>query len=144
MSRMSRNLIIAVAVIGTFTLNAASLERRSEPVTASQPAFTAVRSKLPDDEPPVCTVASLLTDYPRRSISELVFANKAGGRFLEIRGAFKNACERAGISDLHFHDLRHTFASQWDFQTRARSVRRAHVGPSRYIASASPDGSFVH
>jgi site-specific recombinase XerD len=31
----------------------------------------------------------------------------------EIRGAFKNACERASISDLHFHDLRHTFASHW-------------------------------
>jgi len=59
------------------------------------------------------TIASLLADYPRHPGSELVFANKAGGRFLEIRGGFKNACERAGISDLHFQDLRHTFASHW-------------------------------
>lgn len=59
------------------------------------------------------TVASLLTGYPRHLGSELVFANKSGGRFLEIRGGFKNACRRAAISDLHFHDLRHTFASHW-------------------------------
>jgi integrase len=59
------------------------------------------------------TVASLLTGYPRLPTSELVFPNKAGGRFLEIRGGFQNACERAGIADLHFHDLRHTFASHW-------------------------------
>src|SRR5258708_26071449 len=59
------------------------------------------------------TVASLMTHHPRSTGSDLVFANKAGGRFLEIRGAFKNACERAAISDLHFHDLRHTFASHW-------------------------------
>lgn len=52
MSRMSRNLIIAVAAIGMFTLSAASQERRLEIVTASQPAFTAVRRKHPDDEPP--------------------------------------------------------------------------------------------
>jgi hypothetical protein len=65
MSRMSRNLIIAVAVIGTFTLNAASLERRSEPVTASQPAFTAVRSKLPDDEPPYVALVGTSADNAR-------------------------------------------------------------------------------
>jgi integrase len=59
------------------------------------------------------TVASLLTDYPRRPNSELVFANKAGERYLEIRGGFNNACERAGISDLHFHDLRHSYSSFW-------------------------------
>ena len=59
------------------------------------------------------TVASLLADCLQHPTSELVFANKAGGRFLEIRGGFQNACERAGIADLHFHDLRHTFASHW-------------------------------
>jgi hypothetical protein len=48
---MSRNIIIAVAVIGTLTLSAATQERRAEIVIASQPAFTAVKRKLPDDEP---------------------------------------------------------------------------------------------
>jgi hypothetical protein len=36
----------------TLTLSAATQERRAEIVTASQPAFTAVKGKLPDDELP--------------------------------------------------------------------------------------------
>ena len=67
-------------------------------------------------------------DYPRHPSSDLMFANKAGGRFLEIRGGFKNACERAGISDLHFHDLRHTFASHWMMAGGDLYVLEEHSG----------------
>ena len=54
---MSRNIIIAVAVIGTLTLSAATQERRAEIVTAPQPAFTAAKRNLPDDEPPHLSMA---------------------------------------------------------------------------------------
>jgi hypothetical protein len=58
LSIMSRNFIIAAAVIGMFTLNAASQERGAEVVPALQPAFTAVQRKLPDDEPPHVAIVS--------------------------------------------------------------------------------------
>ena len=54
---MSRNIIVAVAVIGTLTRRAATQEQRAEIVTASQPAFAAVKRKLPDDEPPHVSMA---------------------------------------------------------------------------------------
>src|SRR5215469_14132736 len=45
--------------------------------------------------------------------SEFVFTNAAGGRLAFLQKGFRKAMARAGLSDLHFHDLRHTFASQW-------------------------------
>lgn len=59
------------------------------------------------------TLATLFSAYPRHPETDLVFASPTGARFTDIRVGFQNACHRAAITDLHFHDLRHTFASQF-------------------------------
>ena len=41
----------------------------------------------------------------------LVFVNRYGKPWKSWRTAFENACKRAGITDFHFHDLRHCFGS---------------------------------
>ena len=58
-------------------------------------------------------VIELLRTWPRTAGSEFVFTNAAGGRIGWLQHGFRKALARAGLSDLHFHDLRHTFASQW-------------------------------
>src|SRR6266550_4960737 len=57
-------------------------------------------------------ISTLLRSWPR--LSDLVFTSVlTGGRIVDVRTGFLNACKRAGLTDLHFHDLRHTFASQF-------------------------------
>jgi integrase len=59
------------------------------------------------------TLATLFASYPHTPGSDYVFPNAQGGRMKWVQKAFRNALARAGITDFHFHDLRHTFASQW-------------------------------
>ena len=59
------------------------------------------------------TVRDLLSGYIPTSGSSHVFPNASGGRLSTVQKAFRNARIRAGMPELHFHDLRHTFASQW-------------------------------
>ncbi len=42
---------------------------------------------------------------------DFVFINDDGSRIRDIRKSFLQACKLSGILEFHFHDLRHTFAS---------------------------------
>lgn len=55
-------------------------------------------------------VAEMLRTMRRGPAEEPVFGWRGEG-LKSVRTAFENAREKAGLPDLHFHDLRHTFAS---------------------------------
>ena len=59
------------------------------------------------------TVTALLKRTQPVANCEYVFPNAAGKRWNYSQEPFRNVRKRAGLVDLHFHDLRHTFASQW-------------------------------
>ena len=51
--------------------------------------------------------------HARKNKSEYVFPNpKTGMPYVDLKRQFRNACRRADIKGLRFHDLRHTFASR--------------------------------
>jgi integrase len=56
-----------------------------------------------------------------------VFTNpETGHRYKTLKRSFHTACRRAGISDLRFHDLRHTFAS-WAVQNGMDLYRLSRI-----------------
>ena len=61
------------------------------------------------DTPMNETVKTTLNGRERQG--EYVFCNRQGEALVRVQGSFKTALKKSGIEDFHFHDLRHTFAS---------------------------------
>jgi len=57
------------------------------------------------------TLWELFTQLRTRLDVPWVIHDPAGHRRDDVRHGFDRACESAGLTDFHFHDLRHTFAS---------------------------------
>jgi len=57
-------------------------------------------------------VKKALQEIPKHKGSPYVFCHKDGKPYLNVRKSFDAALEKCGIINFHFHDLRHTFASQ--------------------------------
>jgi integrase len=75
-----------------------SAQARAVPIGATLRAELAMRTTGPDGQVHPSTA--------------FVFGNDCGERVVSIRTAWTLACRRAGIRDLHFHDLRREFASR--------------------------------
>lgn len=59
---------------------------------------------------PLNSVAlEVLEKLPKKS--DYIFPSKKGRGYIDVKKSFRNAVKRAGIKNVHFHDLRHTFAS---------------------------------
>ncbi|MGD0275803.1 MAG: site-specific integrase [Syntrophales bacterium] len=94
------------------------------------------------------TLRDTLAGMVRRLDVPYVFiSNKTGERYGNLQRSFNTACRRAGIKDFHFHDLRHTFASQLvmagidlttikellGHKTLTMTLRYAHLAPSHKV-----------
>jgi integrase len=78
------------------------------------------------------TLWNLFSGLRTRQDVPWVFHDAEGRRHNDARYPFEEACEGAGLTDFHFHDLRHTFAS-W---LMMRGVPLATV--SNLLGHASP------
>lgn len=90
-----------------FELRAADLDFARRILTA-QRTKNGKRHSLPMNTTLLQTLKPLVVG---KAPSAPVFENRNGLPYKSMRTAFATACRKAGITDFHFHDLRHTYAS---------------------------------
>ena len=74
----------------------------------SQDTKNGERREIPINE----TLKALFRSLPRRLDTAYIFSDpKTGKPYGDIKHSFDTARKKAELEDLHFHDLRHTFAS---------------------------------
>jgi len=104
-------------------------------------------------------VKEILSGIIRRIDLPYVFYDPTTGkRYGNIQRSFTTACRRAGIKDFHFHDLRHTFASQLimagvdlttikellGHKTLTMTLRYAHLAPSHKVKAVDLLSSIIN
>jgi len=82
-------------------------------VDLQQSLITVVETKSGDFRKiPINTQLKEVLDNTQKHDGCLYVFNRDGQKIGNIRASFDRAVRKAGIEDFHFHDLRHTFASQ--------------------------------
>ena len=105
---------------GAINLRAASTKTgkaRVIPIMSRLRALLLTRRNGPDGEP--------------LPAAAHVFGNEVGEPINQIKTAWLATCRRAGIVDLHFHDLRRDFASRLLGITERQHRERARLAPAR-------------
>jgi integrase len=105
------------------------------------------------------TLKGVLQGITRRlDIPYVFYDNAAGKPYGDVKRAFATACRKAKIADFHFHDLRHTFASQLimagvdlttvkellGHKTLTMTLRYAHLAPSHKVAAIQKLDGFLN
>ncbi len=94
------------------------------------------------------TLRKTLYGITRRIDIQHVFYDPVIGKpYKDVKHSFHSACNRSGIKDFHFHDLRHTFASHLvmagvdittvkellGHKTLAMTLRYSHLAPAHKV-----------
>lgn len=83
----------------------------------------------------------------RLDIPHVFYDSKTGKPYQDVKKSFHSACKTAKIKDFHFHDLRHSFASQLvmagidlttvkellGHKTLTMTLRYAHLAPGHKV-----------
>lgn len=104
------------------TTSSIDLQRREIHLAKTK---THIPRRVPLSPTALATIKEVL-EQRSRPRSAYLFCKSDGSRLGNPRKAFEGACQRAGIEDFRFHDLRHTFAS-WFVQEGGDLYRLSRI-----------------